>query len=168
MQIPPILAIPLDLIPLSVIERASRLMLARIAAAHPDLFERLGEHKAKRFAFVPTDLPLTFLVEPSKATISVYRKPATVEADATTEAPLFLLLALMEGRFDADALFFSRHLSVTGDMEAMLAMRNALDDSDIDLQHDLALLAGPLAPLAGRVIAEIRGRALRGETASWS
>lgn len=168
MLIPPILAIPIDLIPLTVIERASRLMLDRLAAAHADLFERLGEHRTKRFSFVPTDLPLAFLVEPSKASISVYRKPMAIDADAVTEAPLFLLLALMEGRCDADALFFSRHLSVTGDMEAMLAMRNALDDSDIDLQRDLALLAGPLAPLASRVIGEIRNRALREEPTSWN
>ncbi len=35
-----------------------------------------------------------------------------------------MLLALLEGRCDADALFFSRDLKVIGeDMEAMLAMR---------------------------------------------
>ena len=166
--IPPLLTRPLNAIPLVVIERACRLMFKRIGTAHPGLFERLGEHKAKRFAFLPTDVPLAFVVEPAKDSVSVSRKTSAVRADAVTEAPLFMLLALMEGRCDADALFFSRDLSVTGDMEAMLAMRNALDASNIDLSKDLARLAGPFAPMAGRVIGEIRNRALRGEAASWN
>lgn len=170
--IPPLLTRPLNAVPLVVIERVCRLMFKRIGTAHPELFERLGEHRTKQFAFLPTDVPLTFIVEPAKDRISVSRKTADVLADAVTEAPLFMLLALMEGRCDADALFFSRDLSVTGDMEAMLAMRNALDASNIDLSQDLARLAGPFAPLAGRVIGEIRNRALdrtlAGEAASWN
>lgn len=166
--IPPVLTLPLNLIPIPVIDRICRLMLKRIGAAHPGLFERLGEHKTKRFAFLPTDLPLAFVVEPDSEKISVSRKGTDITADAVTEAPLFMLLALMEGRCDADALFFSRDLSVTGDMEAMLAMRNALDASSIDLQKDLARLAGPFAPMARKVIGEIRSRALREETPSWS
>ncbi len=174
MQIPPILSAPLHMIPIPLIERICRLMFGRIAKAHPGLFERLDEHRQKRFAFLPTDLPLAFVVVPGRQEISVLRKPVEIEADAVTEAPLFLLLALMEGRCDADALFFSRDLSVTGDMEAMLAMRNALDASNIDLQKDLAKLAGPFAPIARKVIGEIRDRALKdqnrpaGEAAAWN
>ncbi|MEB2844202.1 SCP2 domain-containing protein [Rhizobiales bacterium RZME27] len=166
--IPPLLTRPLGVVPLVVIERICRLMFKRIGTAHPGLFERLGEHKAKRYAFLPTDVPLAFVVEPASETIFVSRKTAELAADAVTEAPLFMLLALMEGRCDADALFFSRDLSVTGDMEAMLAMRNALDASTIDLSKDLARLAGPFAPLAGRVIGEIRNRALGGEATAWN
>lgn len=174
MQIHPILTAPLAMIPVALIERICRAMFARIAKVHPGLFERLDEHQAKRFAFLPTDLPLAFVVVPATQEISVFRKPVDVKADAVTEAPLFMLLALMEGRCDADALFFSRDLSVTGDMEAMLAMRNALDASNIDLQKDLARLAGPFAPIAGRVIGEIRDRVLKDdniaarESASWN
>jgi predicted lipid carrier protein YhbT len=162
------------MIPIPLIERICRVMFARIAKAHPGLFERLDEHQNKRFAFLPTDLPLAFVVVPARQEIFVLRKPADVKADAVTEAPLFMLLALMEGRCDADALFFSRDLSVTGDMEAMLAMRNALDASSIDLSQDLARLAGPFAPIAGRLIGEIRDRALKDgnpsarESASWN
>lgn len=166
--IPPLLTRPLDAVPLGIIERVCRLMFKRIGTAHPGLFERLGEHRTKRFAFLPTDVPLVFVVEPAKDSISVSRQTGDVVADAVTEAPLFMLLALMEGRCDADALFFSRDLSVTGDMEAMLAMRNALDASNIDLSKDLARLAGPFAPVAGRVIGEIRNRALAGEAVSWN
>ncbi|MEN3150674.1 SCP2 sterol-binding domain-containing protein [Neorhizobium sp. IRAMC:178] len=163
------LAIPLNYMPLVAIERAAGLLFERVLKEHPDLFERLGEYKAKRFAFLPSDVPLAFIVEPAGPSIRVMRKPATQDpADAAVEGPLFLLLALLEGRCDADALFFSRDLSVTGDMEAMLAMRNALDGADIDLPRDLSRLAGPLAPFFGRVGRDIRRRALNNETSSWN
>jgi predicted lipid carrier protein YhbT len=113
-------------------------------------------------------LPLVFLVEPSRAAVSVMRKPIDCEADAVVEGPLFLLLALLEGRCDADALFFSRSLTVTGDMEAILALRNALDGCEIDLPRDLGASAGPLAPLVSRSVEAIRRRALEGEDAAWN
>lgn len=169
MEFPRALAIPLAYMPLAAIERATGLLFQRLLKEHPDLFERLGEYKAKRFAFLPSDLPLAFIVEPARPSIRVMRKPATQDlADASVEGPLFLLLALLEGRCDADALFFSRDLSVTGDMEAMLAMRNALDGADIDLPRDLSRLAGPLAPLFGKMGRDIRRRALNGETSQWN
>jgi len=169
MEFPRLLAVPLNYMPLAAIERATGLLFGRVLKEHPDLFERLGEYRAKRFAFLPSDLPLAFIVEPAGPSIRVMRKPATRDlADASVEGPLFLLLALLEGRCDADALFFSRDLSVTGDMEAMLAMRNALDGADIDLPRDLSKLAGPLAPLFGRMAQDVRRRALNNETSSWS
>lgn len=169
MEFPRALAIPLAYMPLAAIERAAGLLFQRLLKEHPDLFERLGEYKAKRFAFLPSDLPLAFIVEPAGPSIRVTRKQAMQDlADASVEGPLFLLLALLEGRCDADALFFSRDLSVTGDMEAMLAMRNALDGADIDLPRDLSRLAGPLAPLFGEMGRDIRRRALNGETSRWN
>ncbi len=35
---------------------------------------------------------------------------------------------MIDGSLDGDALFFSRALRVTGDTEAVVALRNALDD----------------------------------------
>ena len=61
-----------------------------------------------------------------------------------------------------------RDLTVTGDMEAMLALRNALDDSSIDLPDDLGSLAGPLAPLVTGTARYIRKQALEGKTATWN
>lgn len=153
---------------MAFVRRATNLMFRRLLSSHSDLFERLGQHGAKRFAFVPADIPLTFVVQPAKSLIDVYRRPLVDEVDASVQGPLFLLLALLEGRCDADALFFSRDLVVTGDMEAMLAMRNTLDDAGIDLAKDLAPLAGPLAPLADRCLAQLRRYSLAQETVSWS
>ena len=168
MKFPATLATPLDLMPLPVIERATGMLFRRMLKEHPNLFERLGEHKAKRFAFLPADLPIAFIVDPAAPAIRVQRKSSVPHADASVEGPLFLLLALLEGRCDADALFFSRDLVVTGDMEAMLAMRNALDDCNIDLPRDLSALAGPFGPIFSRVASEIRRRALTGENTAWN
>jgi len=41
------------------------------------------------------------------------------------------MIELLEGRADGDALFFSRTLTVEGDMEAVVALRNAIDGSEI-------------------------------------
>jgi predicted lipid carrier protein YhbT len=82
MKLPPLLAAPLTVIPLLVINRATRLMLFRVLKQHPGLFDRLGEHLGKRYGFVPTDLPLTFVVEPAKPMITVARKPGALQADA--------------------------------------------------------------------------------------
>ncbi|AFL52381.1 putative lipid carrier protein YhbT [Sinorhizobium fredii] len=168
MEFPRPLAAPLAVVPIPLIEGAVKLMLKSLLKRHPALFDRLGEHKAKRYAFRPVDLPLVFLVEPSRAAVSVMRKPADCAADAVVEGPLFLLLALLEGRCDADALFFSRALTVVGDMEAILALRNALDGCEIDLPRDLGATAGPLAPLVSRTAEAIRRRALAGENAAWN
>ncbi len=168
MRVPPALADPLGVIPVFMIERAARLAFTRVMKAHPGLFERLGDYRQKRYGFVPDDLPIGFLVEPSRLSLTVVRKPKRPEADAAVEGPLFLLLALLEGRCDADALFFSRDLTVTGDMEAMLALRNALDDSNIDLPKDLGQASGPFAPLVSRALTYVRDRALTGEAGQWN
>ncbi|MDQ0136697.1 putative lipid carrier protein YhbT [Neorhizobium galegae] len=62
MEFPGLPAIPLNYMPLAAIERAAGLLFERVLKEHPDLFERLGAYKAKRFAFLPGDLPLAFIV----------------------------------------------------------------------------------------------------------
>ncbi|TPW32501.1 SCP2 domain-containing protein [Martelella alba] len=168
MRLPPAIAIPFDLVPIALAERTANMLLHRLMRKHPALFERLGEHKAKAYAFRPVDLPFTFVISPAAEEVTVLRSDADIHADATVEGPFFILLALMEGRLDGDALFFSRDLSVSGDMEATLALRNALDDCEIDLPSDLAPLAGPFAPLVAHTAARIRGKVLFEEPHAWN
>lgn len=168
MTLPFAMTAPLRFAPLPLIEHATRLVFAQVVRQHPDLFDRLGEHADKRYAFVPTDLPLGFLIEPAARRISVHRTPHLPAADACMGGTFVLLLALLEGQLDGDAVFFSRSLTITGDMEAMLALRNALDDCNIDLPADIARMSGPFAPLVRRAASEIRTRALSGEAARWN
>ncbi|MFC0219920.1 putative lipid carrier protein YhbT [Pseudochelatococcus lubricantis] len=168
MRLPTFFSMLAKHVPLPVIQQAAAAMLTQIVRRHGGLFERLGEHREKRYAFLPSDLPLAFLVEPAIPAVSVSRAQRPPAADAAVEGPLFMLLALMEGRQDADALFFSRDLTVTGDMEAMLALRNALDDSGIDLPGDLGAMAGPLAPFVSRAASGVRSRVLAEGNPSWN
>jgi ubiquinone biosynthesis protein UbiJ len=71
--------------------------------------------------------------------------------DVTIRGSLSTLIALLEGRVDGDALFFSRDLAVEGDTEALLALRNAVDGEGIDLLRDFAMCLGPLAPVGVRL-----------------
>lgn len=168
MPLPPTLVAPIAVAPLWLVERVARTIFAGVLRAHPDLFERLGEYRQTRYCFSPSDLPLNFVVIPATRTLNVSRKPQKPASDACIEGPLVLLLGLLEGKCDADALFFSRDLTVTGDMEAMLALRNALDDSAIDLPDELGALAGPLAPLVTSTARYIRKQALDGKAATWN
>ncbi|HEV2515822.1 MAG TPA: SCP2 sterol-binding domain-containing protein [Devosia sp.] len=130
-------------IPLGLVQAVTNAALARVLARHPKLFDRLGEHTAKSFAFTPTDLPLTFVIAPRGGTVTVLRSGRTVRADVGISGPIVTLLALAEGRLDGDAEFFARDLSIDGDMEAIIALRNAMDDCRIDLPTDLAPDTGP-------------------------
>ncbi len=119
-------------------------------AKHRHVFERLGTYADKTFLIDPTDLPFAFLLEPrlEKPKIRTLKPETDVVADTTIRGPLAELIALMEGRVDGDALFFSRALIMEGDTEAALALRNAVDGEGIDLARDFAALFGPLAPVA--------------------
>ncbi|MBE7733555.1 ubiquinone anaerobic biosynthesis accessory factor UbiT [Devosia faecipullorum] len=162
MPLPRALAALIDRTPLPVAQKATDLIFARALQQHPGLFDRLGEHAGKAFGFRPTDLDLYFVVHPSAAMIRLYRPRQAPPVAASISGPLVTLLALLEGQIDGDALFFSRSVTVTGDMEAILALRNGLDDCGFDLPRDLSGLAGPLA-LPFRLIAEkVRARALAG------
>ncbi|MGQ3215028.1 MAG: ubiquinone anaerobic biosynthesis accessory factor UbiT [Shinella sp.] len=165
--LPPFLAKPADIAPIWLVERMARLVFSGVLRAHPGLFERLGPYQQVRYGFSPTDLPLHFIVVPQKRSLSVSRGQAP-SADARIGGPLVLLLGLLEGRCDADALFFSRDLSVTGDMEAMLALRNALDDSAIDLPSELGALAGPFSPLVSAIARYVRAKTLEGRVPAWN
>ena len=160
MILPKALAAPINRTPLPLVRQATRLIFARVLKRHPGLFDRLGAHARKSFRFTPTDLNLSFLIRPERRRITVTRKAALGPADASASGPLLMLLALLEGRLDGDAMFFDRTLSIAGDMEAILALRNALDDSGFDLPRDLGQAAGPFGALVTRIAEIIRRQAL--------
>ncbi|UXN07124.1 ubiquinone anaerobic biosynthesis accessory factor UbiT [Bartonella sp. HY761] len=168
MQLAPPLKNAISHLPLPLLSLPARLAFSQILLVHPKLFDRLGEHASKNFAFILTDMPLVFVVNPQQKSIKLFKDRKDIKADAEVEGPLGLLLALAEGRLDADALFFSRDVMITGDMEAMLALRNALDDNEIDLPHDLSLLSGPLAPITEKVAKHLRRHFLKEEPKQWN
>src|SRR5450755_4167633 len=54
------------------------------------------------------------------------------------------VLEMIDGSVDGDTLFFSRALRVTGDTEAVVALRNALDDFEGSALESVVESFGPL------------------------
>ena len=127
----------------------SALALRTLRKRHPGLFDRLSGVGSPRFLIDPVDLPFAFLLEtdPKRPRLAALRKEDAEPqaATATIRGPLMTLIDLAEGRLDGDALFFSRDLVIEGDTEAVVALRNAIDDAEIDLVADLLSALGPLA-----------------------
>ncbi|MDJ1158214.1 SCP2 sterol-binding domain-containing protein [Chelatococcus sp. SYSU_G07232] len=127
--------------------------MAAVTRRHPRIFERLGPHAGKRFGLDPTDLPLAFVLAPDPAcprAVAVRELPAGL--DARIAGPLAGLVGQLDGSYDGDALFFSRDIVVEGDMEAVLALRNALDDAQIDVARLAAAALGPFGAFAEPVL----------------
>lgn len=125
------------------------MMVRGVAARHPRLFARLGPHAGKRFLIDPTDLPVVFLLRPlaERPGITALRRGEAVARDCRIAGPLAALLGLVHGMHDGDALFFSRDIVMEGDTEAMLALRNAIDDAELDLFAEAAAGLGGIGSI---------------------
>jgi predicted lipid carrier protein YhbT len=142
--VPPLVALALRPLPLLPLQFLLARLLRRIATLHPRIFERLGVHAEKRFGIDPIDLPFAFVIEPrpSQPRLSVERAlPPHIHAKVA--GPLAALVGLASGDYDGDALFFSRDVNVEGDIEAVVALRNAIDDAELDLVDEVLNRSGP-------------------------
>ncbi len=148
----------LPLLPLEVIVRR---LLSNAMAARPSFAERLGEHAGRCFAIDPVDCPFVFMMKPEKGRteLRVVRRAASTGYDARIAAPLVVLLGMIDGTYDGDALFFSRDLSIEGDTEAVLALRNAIENADLDPSTVLGLpksLQGPVNRASRMMFVQLR------------
>ena len=64
------------------------------------------------------------------------------QVGATIRGRFLLLLELIDAEQDGDAAFFSRDLEVSGDTEAVVRLRNALDDMDGSLAEETSAMFG--------------------------
>jgi predicted lipid carrier protein YhbT len=137
-----------------------RRIAERTARSQPEVFARLGEHTAKRFLIDPSDLPLVLLLapDPLHPRFTAHRRTALPPHEARISATFGTLLKLLDGTLDADAVFFNRELLVTGELEAALSLRNALDDYRGDLVDDALRALGVLHRPAALLLRATRGR----------
>jgi O2-independent ubiquinone biosynthesis accessory factor UbiT len=151
--IPSAVGLGLRPLPLAPLALAIDLVVRSVARRHARMFERLAGHADKRFLIVPTDLPFVFVITPraDNPSAAVARSAEGLDADARIAGPIAALVGMVHGAYDGDALFFSGDLAVEGDVEAVLALRNALDDAEIDLVEEAAAALGPLASPAQQV-----------------
>lgn len=131
--------------------------MGRIVKQHPRIFERLGPYAGKRFGLAPSDLPFAFVLDtkPDAPKVTAIRSlPRSI--DAKISGPLLALIGMASGEYDGDALFFSRIIVIEGDVEATLALRNAIDDAGIDIVKEGASLLGPLGQLGEVVLRRVQ------------
>ncbi len=141
------------LMPPPLVERGGAMLLRKIGRNHPDLFRNLAELDAKSIRVEPSDLPHKFLLSfgggaPPKLMLARRAGPA----GTVLKGPLEQLLALLEGKIDADTLFFTRAIAITGDTSAVVALHNTLDRASINLLDEAMSLLGPFGS-AGRAAA---------------
>lgn len=123
--------------------------LRSLARRRPEAFERLGEFGKAHFLIDPTDLPFAFTMVPDgrAAVVRATGKNGAAPFDVVIRGPILLLLGILDGSLDGDALFFHRAISISGRTEAVVALRNAIEDAELR-PSDLLGLSGAIARLA--------------------
>lgn len=143
-------------------------VVRRMAVQHPSLFARLGPHQGTDFLIDPVELPFALHLRPDPKAL-VFRavpREAAPWAGAVIRGRFMLLLELVDSEEDGDAAFFSRDLEVFGDTEAVVRLRNALDDVEGSVAEDAADMFGApgraiLARLRRSYSATQKGQELR-------
>jgi predicted lipid carrier protein YhbT len=150
-------------LPLALIQPILDRIARNVARSRPEVFARLGSQAGKRFLIDPTDLPfvLVLVPDPQRPTLRAYRRHERPAHDAAIAGTFFHLLDMIDGELDGDALFFSRDLQVNGDTEAVVTLRNALDDIEGGALQSVLSSLGPLSTPTGFALSKLRPK--RGE-----
>lgn len=148
-------------LPLFLLQPVLRRLVRNVARRRPELFDRLGPHKDKSYLLNPTNMPCAFLLcpNPGRPVLKACRRSRLPAHDACISGTFLTLLDMVDGRLDGDALFFSRDLRIEGDVEAVVVLRNALDDLDGNIADDLASCFGPPGRAALAALRRLRDRA---------
>ena len=147
--------LPLRIMPLGLLRPLMNAAMKAMLKRHPNVFERVSELGDAEFLIDPVDLPISFILRPGGGRpelLPVHDGDYQGEATAKIHGPLMLLIDLMEGRIDGDAVFFSRDLTIEGDTEAVLMLRNAMDSDEIDVADDILSIFGPMRGPAQKVM----------------
>ncbi|MEX5726896.1 putative lipid carrier protein YhbT [Rhodovulum iodosum] len=133
-------------LPLFLLQPVLNRIVRKIAAENPDMFARLGPHRHEHFLIDPTNMPFMLYLRPDPDALdfrAINRCTTPPPHVARISGSFLDLLTLMDAEQDGDALFFSRDLIVTGDTEAVVCLRNALDDVDEPIAESVADMFGP-------------------------
>lgn len=125
-------------------------VIRRLAILHPSIFDRLGPHVSTDYIIDPVELPFALHLRPDPENL-VFRavhRTALPPYDAFIRGGFGTLFDLIDSGSDGDAAFFSRDLTISGNTEAVVRLRNALDDVEGSIAADTAAIFGPPGRLA--------------------
>ena len=147
-------------LPLFLLQPLLKRIVRRIARENPDMFNRLGPHIRDLFAIDPVDVPFLLLLrpDPDDLLLKAYRPGTEPAAEARISGRFLDLLSLMDADQDGDALFFSRDLEITGSTEAVVCLRNALEDVDGSIAEMVADMFGAPGRAALAALRRAAGR----------
>jgi len=142
-------------LPLFVIQPLLSRIVKKVVRRRPELFRRLGKYQHKLYLIDPLNLPFVLLLRPDSKSpgLTAVRRYDQPDHDARIAGTFLTLLDMVDGCLDGDALFFSRDLMVEGDTEAVVVLRNALDDLEGSIADDVAVFYGPMGQ---KVLAKFR------------
>jgi len=160
-HLPTLIGAALAPVPLFVIQPILTKLVREVARRRPDLFSRLGPHTATTFAINADELPFILFLkpDPSAPALAARRRWEKVENTVNIRGGFMPLFRILDGAEDADALFFSREVRVSGNVEAAVSLRNALDDVTGSVVDDIAEVGGLLAVLVRFVVVHLRASA---------
>ncbi|MTI17712.1 hypothetical protein E1162_10715 [Rhodobacteraceae bacterium RKSG542] len=132
-SLPPLFSGALRLVPPPPLGFVLTRAVRRLAVQRPDLFERLDVYRHAHFIIDPIDIPHVFRLIPNgeHATVEMIARSKCPKGTAKISGPLVVLLGLVDGTYDGDAVFFTRDLVIEGDTDAVLALRNTMEEADL-------------------------------------
>lgn len=150
-------------VPLAVMQPVLNHIAGYVAHTRPELFARLGPHTHKRYLIDPIDLPFVLVLRPDAAQpyLKAFRRSEKPRHDAGIAGTFLNLMDMIDGQQDGDALLFSRDLRVSGDTEAVVALRNALDDFEGSALVSVVSAFGPLSKPAALAVSALRSMQAR-------
>ncbi len=145
-------------VPLFILQPILKRIVTGVTDMNPGLFNRLGPHKDKRFLIDPVNMPFVMLLrpDPKAPSLRAHRRHENVKWDARISGTFLKMLDMVDGHLDGDALFFTRDLMVEGDTEAIVTLRNAMDDVEGSITDDVAKACGPLSSIAQKALNTLR------------
>ena len=131
--------------PTFVLQPILKRIVRKIAKQNPDMFNRLGPYKSANFVIDPINFPFALVLRPNPddLLLRACNRHSLPEHEARIAGTFINLLQLVDCDLDGDALFFSRDLEITGNTEAVVCLRNALDDVDGSIAQSVAQMFGP-------------------------
>lgn len=136
--------------PTFVLNPILKRIVRKIATQNPDMFNRLGPYKTSSFVIDPTNFPFALVLrpDPNDLLLVACNRKSLPAHEARIAGEFMNLLRLVDCDLDGDALFFSRDLEVTGNTEAVVCLRNALDNVDGSIAESVADMFGSPGKLA--------------------